>query len=69
MSDKSWAMNALTEKWPLVETHAKALGVKDEALRKWQERGRVPYRWHLPLIETAAGKLVPADFAIREAAE
>ena len=37
----------------VIERLASVLGVKDEARRKWRERGRVDYRWRLPLIEAA----------------
>lgn len=32
---------------------AKSLGHTDYAIEKWRVRGRVPYRWRLPLIEAA----------------
>lgn len=31
-----------------------ALGASDEAMLKWRQRGRVPYRLHLPMLQLAS---------------
>jgi hypothetical protein len=62
-------MNALTDKWPLVASTAKALGVGDDAMRKWRERERIPFCWHAKLIERSRGKLKASDFIARKVAE
>lgn len=62
-------MNALSDKWQLVETTARALGVKDDAMRKWRERERIPFCWHARLIEKSRGKLKASDFIVVEAAQ
>lgn len=59
-------MTKHTEFWKEVDAIALALGVKPDALRKWRERDRVPYRWRLPLIEKSAGRITASDFLSRE---
>jgi hypothetical protein len=39
--------------WNTIDRAAAALGVKQEARRKWRERGRVPYRWRIPIMQKA----------------
>lgn len=36
-----------------IRTIGAELGVSDEAMRKWVERGRVPYKWRLPILGSA----------------
>lgn len=45
----------------IIATLATELGdpkVTPEAIRKWEERGRIPHRLRLPLIDLAKGKRV-----------
>lgn len=44
------------KKWPLIENLALAAGHERDAVRKWRERGRVPFRHRFPLIKLAAAK-------------
>ena len=44
---------ANTETISLIDSLAASQGVNEEARRKWYERGRVPYKWRLPLSEAA----------------
>lgn len=30
------------------------MGASDEAMLKWRQRGRVPYRLHLPMLQLAS---------------
>jgi hypothetical protein len=52
----------------IIATLASELGddrVTPDAIRKWEERGKVPHRHRLPLIEIARRKRVslsPSDF-------
>ncbi|MGL5362628.1 MAG: hypothetical protein ACRDBH_07090 [Bosea sp. (in: a-proteobacteria)] len=48
--------------WKHIDAIAERLGVKSEARRKWRERGAVPHRWRLPILQQGAGILAPADF-------
>lgn len=52
------------DEWTFIEERAAELGVNAEAVRKWRERNRVPYRWHMPLIRQFAlhGRMVSMDF-------
>jgi len=42
--------------WEKIEPLAPDIGVTKDALRKARERGRVPYKWRLPLLRAAANK-------------
>ena len=50
--------------WDLIDEAATEEGVKEGAIRKWKDRGRVPPRWHIILIQRFAAKgiLVGLDF-------
>ena len=54
--------------WALIEHLATQLGVKRDALRKWKERGRVPYRWQIPLVQASNGRITTEQFSDKEAA-
>jgi hypothetical protein len=55
--------------WKEIDALAESLGVSDWARRKWQQRGVIPHKWRLPLIEASKGKLTASDFnRSREAA-
>lgn len=51
-----------THKRVLAEDIARELGVNPETIRKWRQRGGVPHRWRLPIIQFTAkrGQTVPA---------
>ena len=49
-------------KWELIDKTAAQIGVGEGARRKWRERGHVPYRWRLPIIQAAAGEITALDF-------
>lgn len=59
-------MNANHPKWPEVERIARTLGVKDAALRKWGQRGKVPGDHALAIIKASEGELTVEDFVISE---
>ena len=46
-------MNLSDNQWKIVLGIAEGLGVALEARRKWRQRGHVPYRWRLPILEIA----------------
>ena len=56
-------MNTNDPNWPIVERIAREHGVKDEALRKWGERGKVPGDWALRIIAASKGALKANDFS------
>lgn len=60
--------DAKLPKWEEIEAAGRKLGVSDWALRKWAERGRVPGKWHVPLIVQSKGKISVKDFTCREPA-
>jgi uncharacterized protein YjcR len=62
-------MTKIFAKWEQVEAIAARLGVKADAVRKWKERGAVPYKWHVRLISASNGKIRLSDFAQSEPAE
>jgi antitoxin component of MazEF toxin-antitoxin module len=41
------------ESWSVVDRIAASLGARGETRRKWRERGKVPGRWHLPILQKA----------------
>lgn len=43
----------------IIATLATERGISAEAIRKWDERGRVPHKERLPLITTAAERDLP----------
>lgn len=55
-------------KWSDIEAAARELGVSDEALRKWNERDRVPGKWQVPIIVQSRGRVQISDFVQRESA-
>lgn len=57
-------MSTPAAQWQFIETVAAEMGAKEEARRKWRERGRVPHRWRLPIMEAARAKRVKLDSAI-----
>jgi hypothetical protein len=50
--------------WDYIDAIAKRLGVKSEARRKWRERGSVPHRWRLPILQEGGGLVAISDFEI-----
>lgn len=57
-------MSDAIKQWVFVETVAAELGAAPEARRKWRERGKVPHRWRLPILDAARKKRVKVDPAI-----
>lgn len=41
--------------WTNIDTAARALGVREEALKKWHQRGSVPHKWRLAIIRQTGG--------------
>lgn len=52
------------EQWEFIVAEAVLMGAKEEAIRKWRERGRVPHRWRLSLLNAAKAKKKKLDDAI-----
>jgi len=48
-------------KWEAVLPVAEKLGVGVWARIKWRQRGAIPPRWHLPLLEASNGTLTARD--------
>jgi len=55
------AMKKQQPDWEAIAAVARELGVKDEAIRKWRERGSVPGRWHLAIIDKSKGAIPPSQ--------
>lgn len=70
MDDLSYSMgmphDAKLHNWDEIEAAARQLGVTDEALRKWAERGGVPGKWQVPIIVQSNGRVSVSDFPQRE---
>lgn len=47
------------DKGALINLLAAELGVSDEARKKWRQRGAVPHKWRLPILDLAAKRRVP----------
>lgn len=45
----------------IIDRLAQSLGVKIETRRKWRRRGKVPGRWHVPLLDQARREGVELD--------
>lgn len=56
-------MEETASHWHFIEAKAAELGVGAEAIRKWRERGKVPDRWRLPLLDAADadGRQLPRE--------
>lgn len=52
------------DQWKLIEEAAASMGVDAEARRKWRERGRVAYRWRLPILNYVKANKKRLDPAI-----
>ncbi len=50
--------------WSLIDRAAQALGVSEAARRKWKQRGSVPHRWRIALIQQTAGAVSANDFVL-----
>jgi hypothetical protein len=48
--------------WQVVYVVARRLGVRDWALAKWRQRGAVPGKWHIAIIQASDGRLTIDDF-------
>ncbi len=42
---------------------ATKLGVSTDAQRKWFERGLVPHRWRMPILQEAMKRGITADYS------
>jgi hypothetical protein len=51
---------------PVINDLAACLNVGDWARRKWRQRGSVPHRWRLPIMELAAERGIPLTTADME---
>jgi antitoxin component of MazEF toxin-antitoxin module len=49
------------ESWGVIDRIAAGLGVRSETRRKWRERGKVPGRWHLPILQKAGEEGLDLD--------
>lgn len=47
--------------WSFIVETASSMGVKPEALRKWRERGRVPYKHRLKIVDVAKARRFALD--------
>jgi bifunctional DNA-binding transcriptional regulator/antitoxin component of YhaV-PrlF toxin-antitoxin module len=45
----------------VIDRIAANLGVRDETRRKWRTRGKVPGRWHLPILQKASAQSLDLD--------
>lgn len=51
------------EKWPKIVAIAKSLGAGRWAIYKWGERGGVPAKWQVAIVNASNGKIKLADFS------
>jgi hypothetical protein len=51
-----------TSKWHHIDAIAERLGVKLGTRRKWRQRGSVPHRWRLPILQASGGVILADDF-------
>jgi antitoxin component of MazEF toxin-antitoxin module len=49
------------ESWGLIDRIAASLGVRSDTRRKWRTRGKVPGRWHLPILQKAKAEALELD--------
>jgi bifunctional DNA-binding transcriptional regulator/antitoxin component of YhaV-PrlF toxin-antitoxin module len=45
----------------VIDRIAASLGVRGETRRKWRTRGKVPGRWHLPILQKASAQALDLD--------
>jgi hypothetical protein len=50
------------DKTQLIELLALQLDVKPNAIRQWRMRKTVPYKWRLPILKAAKGRLTEEAF-------
>jgi hypothetical protein len=53
-----------TSKWHHIDVIAERLGVKLGTRRKWRQRGSVPHRWRLPILQASGGVILADDFIV-----
>ncbi len=54
-------MLSWSESWGAIERIAAGLGVRADTRRKWRARGKVPARWHLPILRRAESEAMELD--------
>lgn len=52
--------------WNRIDATAKRMGVPYFTRRKWRQRGTVPHKWRLALIQQSGGQIVANDFISRD---
>jgi antitoxin component of MazEF toxin-antitoxin module len=55
------AMLSRDKSWEVIDRIAASLGVRREARYKWRERGKVPGRWHLAILQKARAEGLDLD--------
>jgi bifunctional DNA-binding transcriptional regulator/antitoxin component of YhaV-PrlF toxin-antitoxin module len=50
-----------TDSCTVIERIAATLGVRRDTRRKWRARGKVPARWHLPILDRAKAEALELD--------
>ena len=45
----------------MIDRIAASLGVRSDTRRKWRARGKVPGRWHLPILKKARAEALEGD--------
>mgnify|MGYP003338422110 CR=1 len=49
--------------WNVVDQVAVTLGVSYRARQKWRQRGTIPYKWRLPILQLTGGVISAEHFA------
>ena len=52
----------------VIDELAASLGVSPEARKKWRQRGAVPHKWRLPILDLAAKRGVKIPLGAFDAA-
>lgn len=61
MEDELSAISRPMKPEDIIRASAERLGIQAEAIRKWGERGRVPYRWRLPILDDCKRRRLNVD--------
>ena len=54
---------APTIDWNAIDRVAMTLGVSYRARQKWRQRGTVPHKWRLPILQVTGGVIGAEHFA------